>query len=290
MTRAFSCLWIILAAPLRLMPQQPPPVFRAEARLVEVYATVLDHKGRFLDGLPRDRFRITDNGQPQSIVAFENTTTPLFCALLLDTTGSMHDSLPTVKNAMSRVIDEFRDDDSMAIYGFSTSLDVLQDFTRDKAAAKRALLRNRAGGRTALFDMLTNITMDIAGRSGKKAVLAFTDGDDNASVLTAQRAVESARKSGIPIYTVAQGEAHNSQALMKRLREIAKLTGGRSYGTNNPHQAAQIFRDISMELQHTYLIAYKPPASHGGGWHQIKISLSGANGYLVHAKEGYFQN
>ena len=85
--------------------------------MVEVYATVLDHRGRYLDGIPREHFRISDNGQPQPIVAFEGNTAGLTCAMLLDTTGSMRDSLPTVKNAISRLIDEFRDEDSVAIYG-----------------------------------------------------------------------------------------------------------------------------------------------------------------------------
>jgi len=280
-----------LAAPLA--PQEPPTVFRTEARMVEVYATVLDHKGRYLDGIPREHFRVSDNGQPQSISAFEGNEAGLTCAILLDTTGSMRDSLPMVKNAISRLIDEFRDEDSVAIYGFSTSLDLLQDFTHDRAAAKRAVMRTRAGGMTALFDAITHVTIDIGGRSGKKAVVIFTDGDDNASVLNAQRAVERAKKSGIPLYTVAQGEARDSHALMNRLKEVARLTGGKTYGAKDAHEAAQIFQDISSELQHTYLLAYRPPEAKDDGWREIQVSLSGAKDYkecTVRSKEGYYPN
>jgi hypothetical protein len=41
---------------------------------------------------------------------------------------------------------------------------------------------------------------------GKKVIIVFTDGDDNASVLTAQNAVTRAQKNGDPLFTIAEGE------------------------------------------------------------------------------------
>jgi Ca-activated chloride channel homolog len=286
-----ASLSIIAAGPAN--PQEPPVVFRAESRMVEVYATVLDHRGKYMDGLPRESFQISDNGRPQPIVAFENNTAELSCAFLLDTTGSMRDALPTVKNAISRLLDEYRDQDSVAVYGFSTTLDLLQDFTRDKAAAKRAVMRTRAAGGTALFDALTRVTLEIGNRTGKKAVIVFTDGDDNASVLNSQRVVEQSKRSGIPVYTVAQGEARHSDALMNRLKDIARMTGGKTYGAKDAHEAAQIFQDVSAELQHTYLLSYRPPESKDEGWRRIQVSLSGAKEYkdcTVRSREGYYAN
>jgi VWFA-related protein len=280
-----------LAAPLGA--QEAPVMFRGNARMVEVYATVLDRKGHYLDGIPREYFRVSDNGQPQPIMAFESNDTGIACAILLDTTGSMRDSLPMVKNSISRLIDAFRDEDWVAVYGFSASLDLLQGFTRDRAAAKRAVMRTRASGMTALFDAVTHVTIDIGARSGKKAVVVFTDGDDNASVLNAGRVVERAKKMGIPLYTVAQGEARDSGALMDRLREIARLTGGKAYGVRGPREAAQIFEDISAELRHTYLLAYRPPEAKDDEWRRIQVSVSGAKDYkdcTVRSKEGYYPN
>jgi len=274
-------------------PQEPPVVFRAESRMVELYATVLDRKGKYLDGLPRETFQITDNGVPQPIAAFENDTAELSCAFLLDTTGSMRDSLPLVKNSISRLLDEYREQDSVAVYGFSTTLDMLQDFTRDKAAAKRAVMRTRAAGGTALFDAITRVTLEISGRAGKKAVIVFTDGDDNASVLNAQRVVEQAKKSGIPVYTVAQGDARRNDQLMNRLKEIARMTGGKTYGVKDAHEAAQIFEDVSAELQHTYLLSYRPPETKDLAWRRIQVSLKGGKEYkdcTVRSKEGYYPN
>jgi VWFA-related protein len=243
--------------------------------------------------MPRERFQISDNGVPQPITVFENNTAELSCAILLDTTGSMRDSLPTVKNAISRLIDEYRDQDSVAVYGFSTSLDLLQDFTRDKAAAKRAVMRTRAAGGTALFDAITRVTLEIASRTGKKAIVVFTDGDDNASVLNSQRVVEQSRKSGVPVYTVAQGEARHEEALMGRLKDIARMTGGKTYGVKDAHEAAQIFQDVFAELQHTYLLSYRPPETKDQGWRHIQVSLNGSKeykDYTVRSKEGYYPN
>jgi Ca-activated chloride channel homolog len=279
----------IVAGPAN--PQEP--VFRVEGRMVQVYATVLDHRGKYVDGLSRENFQIRDNDLPQPILSFDNDAAELSCAIVLDTTGSMRDSLATVKNAISHLIEEYRDQDSIAIYGFSTTLDLLQDFTRDKAAAKRAVMRTRATGGTALFDALTRVTLEIGTRTGKKAIIVFTDGDDNASVLNSQRTTEQAKKSGIPLFTVAQGDARKSPALMNRLKDIARLTGGKAYGVKDAHDAAKIFEDVSAELQHTYLLSYRPPESKDGGWRRIQVSVNGAKeykDYTVRSKEGYFPN
>ena len=80
-------------------------------------------------------------------------------------------------------------------------------------------------------------------------------------------------------------------ALMNRLKEIARLTGGRTYGAKDARAAAQIFRDISAELQHTYLLAYRPPETKDDDWRQIQVSLAGSKGYkdcTVRSKEGYY--
>ena len=281
---------VLLAISIRpARPQQATPLFRAEARLVEVYATVLDRRGKYLDGIPQGAFHIRDNGQPEPIAEFESSASKLSCAILLDTTGSMRDSLPAVKNAISRLIDELRDEDAVAVYGFNTSVDLLQDFTGDKGSARRAVMRTRASGATALFDALTRVMLDIGERSGKKAIVVYTDGDDNSSSLNPQAVIDRARKSAIPVYTVAQGEARQSEALMKRLREIARLTGGRTYGSRDAHESAQIIQDISSELQHTYMLSYKPE-SRDANWHQIQVSLDGVKDYVVRSKEGYFPN
>jgi len=219
-------------------------LFKTETRLIEMYATIHDQHGKYGDGLSADRFRVLDEGESQPIVAFESQGTALSCALVLDTTGSMQNTLPLVKNAAVSLIDDMRAGDSVAVYGFSTSLNLLQDFTEDRAAAKWSLLRTRASGATALFDALAQVTRDISKRQGKKVMVIFTDGADNSSVLRAQSAIVRARKCGIPIYTIAEGHALQSKELLKELRSIAEGSAGGFYEAKKNADIAPIFRDI----------------------------------------------
>jgi VWFA-related protein len=258
-----------------------------QTRLAEVYATVWDHKGRYLDGLPQDRFQVKDNGEVQPLLAFESTTAKLSCAILLDTTGSMAAALPIVKNSVMHMIDELMPDDEVGIYTFSVGLKRLQDFTTDKAAAKQAVLRGRASGQTALFDAVSELSREIETRAGKKAIVVFTDGDDNASMLNARSAVQRAKKAGIPVYAIAEGDALKSKTLLAEIKEIAETTGAKFHEARQTSDINGIFQDIAGDLGHTYLLAYKPPPGTDQKWRTIELAVSGMKGVKVRAKEGY---
>jgi Ca-activated chloride channel homolog len=267
--------------------QDAAPVFRSEVRLVEVYATVFDHRGHYLDGLKGSSFSLLDEGVPQPIVDFESNQSDLSCAVVLDTTGSMFRALPGVKNAVLRLIEQFRPEDALAVYSFSTTLNVLQDFTHDKSALKTAVLRTRASGETALFDSISQAAMAIGKRNGKKAMVVFTDGDDNASVLNSHAALSRVKKLGIPVYSIAEGEAVQSPALSRGLKEISQFTGGVAYTVKKPKEVETVFADISEDLQHGYMLTYKPPAAHGFGWRKIQLVVSDAKHCRIRAREGY---
>ena len=175
---------------------QELPTFAAETRLVEVYATVADSKGRFVEGLQRDQFTVRDNGQPQPISVFEAGSRQLSCAILMDTTGSMKSELPVVKSAILRFIDNLPDDANVGVYTFANTLNTVQDFTTDRKAAKQGVLRTYAAGTTALFDAMVQVSKRLSKQIGKKFLIVFTDGDDNASLLTSTSAIARARQVG----------------------------------------------------------------------------------------------
>lgn len=284
--RARFLLFLLLLAGT-VLAQTPETVFRADVRLVEVYATVHGHKGEYVDGLSADRFQVRDNGAPQPLSAFEASQANLSCAILLDTTGSMAAALSAVKNGVLKMVDQFRENDVVAVYSFSGSLRMLQDFTADKDAVKRAVLRTRAGGGTALFDSLSKLAANLMRRNGKKAIVVFTDGQDNLSLLNAGAAVSRAKKAGIPVYAVAEGEALRSPALLKQLEELARHTGGRAYRIRKSGDITTVFQDISNELKHTYMLAYKAPPAADREWRTIQVSVSGLKDYKVRSREGY---
>jgi Ca-activated chloride channel homolog len=282
----------LLAALILVFPahgQDSVGVIKVEARLVEVYASILDRKGHFVDGLDRESFQVMEDGTPQQITVFETTTQSLSCAILLDTTGSMAEALPRVKNSIVKLIDELDPKDSVAIYTFDQRLVLRQAFTTDKSAAKRAVLRTRAEGATALFDALSGTAAELSKRSGKKALILFTDGDDNSSALSASAAVARAKKAGIPLYTIAEGEATHSQNLRKLLEDLSGRTGGTAYEVQKAGAIEEVFHEISESLRHLYMIGYRPPQGPPDGrWRKIDLLVKGAKEFRIRAKEGYF--
>jgi VWFA-related protein len=294
MKKSFALIgWSLLLAGLILVfparAQETSGVIKVEVRLVEVYASILDHKGRFVDGLDRESFQVLEDGAPQQIAAFETTTQSLSCAILLDTTGSMAGALPRVKNSIVKLIDELDAKDSVAIYTFDQRLVLRQAFTTDKSAAKRAVLRTRAEGSTALFDALSETAQELSKRSGKKALILFTDGDDNSSALSASAAVARAKKAGIPLYTIAEGEATRSQNLRKLLEDMSGRTGGTAYEIEKAGAIEQVFHEISESLRHLYMIGYRPPKGlPDGKWRKIDLLVKGSKEFRIRAKEGYF--
>jgi VWFA-related protein len=263
--------------------------FRSDVRLVEVYASITDQKGKHVDGLEKQRFRVSDESAPQKIASFEAESSELSCAILLDTTGSMQGALPKVKNAVSSFLDEMRDGDAAGVFGFSSALVTLQDFTTDKDAARRAVLRTRAAGATALFDALATVARDISVRRGKKVIVLFTDGDDNASGITADAATKRILQAGVPVYSVVEGEARHSPLLRKRLRQIAESTGGFSSEADSAGDIEKVFNSIEADLKHLYLLTYVPPEGvDPTKWRAIRVEVDGLTGYKVRGKQGYF--
>ena len=262
-----------------------PTLFRADARLVEVHATVTDARGRYLDGLAADRFSVRENGNSVSVASFEPANAPISCALLLDTSESMDAAMPPLKSAASKLIGGLRPDDVVAVYTLGDTVAERQSFTTDRAAAIRAVRRSEPGGETALYDALIRVNRDLSVRTGKKVVVVFTDGEDNASTLTAANAILRARTAGIPIYTIAQGHALNHAELLRELAGMSHATGGLSFTIASPEEIVGVFQSILQDLLHGYLLAFRPPAVEDRGWRRIEIQVRSA---AVRAREGYY--
>jgi Ca-activated chloride channel family protein len=263
-------------------------IFRANSRLVELYATVMDANGRYLDDLTQDLFNIQDGGKPANIIAFESRTSEVSVALLLDTTGSMLNALPALKSAAIHLIDELRPADSVAVYSFNSSVQELQSFTTEKAPAKRAVLGTHPYGETAMYDALTRVGRDLADRPGKKVIVLFTDGDDNSSTLTTGIAVRRAKAAGIPVYTVAQGEALRNPAFVDQLAAVSKSTGAQSFIIHEPREIKGVFDKVSEDLSHGYLLMLQPEATDDPAWRVLDLELRGVKGAKIRSREGYY--
>jgi len=275
------------AAPAEELIAPAEAVFRTEARLVQVFASVTDSRGRHVDDLPREQFTLLDNGARVPIAAFENSASGVSLALTLDTTGSMQARLPALKNAALRLIRALRPIDAVAVYSLRGGFTELQKFTTDKEAAARAVLSTEAAGLTALYDALVRVNRDLAARVGKKAIVVFTDGNDNFSTLTPETAIRGAKTAGVPIYTIAQGPDVD-QDLQKQLAEVARATGGVAFNVASAGEMRTTFERVLEDLLHGYLLAFQPPAVEGNNWRTVQVTLRNGRGLKVRAREGYY--
>lgn len=263
-------------------------VFEARGRVVEVYATVTDGRGRYVDNLTKAQFTILEEGAARPAVAFESYLAGVSVALLFDTTGSMAHTLPQLKAAALQLLDELRAVDSVAVYNFDETVTAALPFTGDKEAAKRAILKLHPCGTTGLYEALVRVNHDLASRTGKKVIVVFTDGADNASMLSSELAIESAKERGVPIYTIAQGQALLHVQLVAELDHIARATGGTPFLIRQPADIAEVFARISQDLMHGYLVAFQPTPGENRVWRKIEVLLNGSKGLRVRAREGFY--
>lgn len=262
--------------------------FQSDSNLVEVYTTVTDNRGRYIDDLSLGQFNLINGKDPQTIIAFEPQTSDLSVALLLDTTGSMVDTIASLKRAAIKLIDSLRPHDSVAVYSFSDQVTELAPYTTNRGISKRAVMDARPDGNTALYDALTRIGHELTGRSGKKVVIVFTDGRDTASTLTVDAAIERAKVAGIPVYTIAQGEATANPELLRQLTTISNATGGVPYQIRNPDDMAAVFEKVAADLAHGYLLFFHAPSGEDHAWREIHVIIDGQKDLRVRAREGYY--
>lgn len=263
---------------------------RINVRMVEVYAAVFDERGRYIPGLTMNDFEIEENGQIQSVQSFESSSSALTLALLVDTTGSMLQPLPHVKNAVADLLTQIKPQDRFGLFSFNNRLKVLVPFTKNRRTALRALFRMRATGSTALFDSLAQLAPHLARVTGKKAILLFTDGEDTSSVLSMEDSVRTIKRVGIPVYTISQGRALKSRLLLDRLEDISDETGGVSFRIKRPEEIGSVFSEIVKDLQHLYLLSYYPlseSSSNNRRWRKISVRVRNSKGITVRSKEGY---
>jgi VWFA-related protein len=257
--------------------------------MIEVYASVSDGNGRSATNLTAQDFRVMEDDRPQQIQIFEPQASAMTIALVVDTTGSMTSDLPHVKNAIARLLTNVKAQDSVGLFTFANGLNRLSDFTRDKSAVLGAILKTRAAGGTALYDALAQLSRQLSRAGGKKAILLFTDGDDNSSVLSMERSIKEVQRVGVPVYGMLYGRALNDTRLYTRLESISESTGGIPFKIRNVDELSKVFGRIAEDLQQLYLLGYQSDSESTNDWRSVKVSLPNHPKLKMRAKEGYWR-
>jgi VWFA-related protein len=258
-----------------------------DVEVVQVTATVTDSGGRFIKGLPKDAFRVFEDRVPQRITHFASENVPLELVLAIDISGSMTDAFPAVKEAVKKFLAALPEGQQVTMLGFNNDILTLARRETKPAMRLRAIDRLQTWGGTALYDVLV-MSLDQLGRQvGRKAVVIFTDGDDQSSHVTLQDVLGRVDTSDATLFLIGQGRAREQDRLKQVLDRLADVSGGRAlYPTDTGHLDAT-FGDIVAELSNQYLLAYPPTnTKRDDAWRSIDVELPGYD-YKVRARKGY---
>jgi von Willebrand factor type A domain. len=200
----------------------------ADARVVSLSPIVTDSGGRYVQGLSREDFSVFVDGQPQEIETFESVNSALSVVLVLDQSSSMALKLRNARAAALEFLAALKPGDRAAVLTFASNVVGFTPFSTDRTAARKALEAARVSGETALYDAAAVALRKLRETSGRRAVVLFTDGEDNRSRTSIDQVVDLARATEASVFSVAQGSAE-VRALLRGLDRLARETGGRAW-------------------------------------------------------------
>ena len=196
----------IVAAGLVVSAQEQRPTFHAGISRVSLNVVVKDGQGRPITNLaPRD-FEVFDNDRPVQLDNIGVAEESVSIAILIDTSGSMAlgPRLADAKQAVGMLLDQYKPIDEAALLTFDTRLHHIVAFTKDRDEVRRGFDLVKPYGATSLHDAIAAAAKGVVDRrSPRRAVVAVTDGIDNASELSAVAASAIASAIDVPIYVLA---------------------------------------------------------------------------------------
>ncbi len=285
---------------------QQPPADDQEEKLttivkqvdeVNVVFTVTDKRGKFVNDLKKDDFRVLDDNKPaQSIRSFRSETNlPLRVGLLVDASNSIRDRFKFEQEAAIEFLNQIVHQQDLAfVIGFDTTPEVTQNFTNNTEALSKGVRMLRPGGGTAMYDAIYYACRDeiMAKDKGtlatRRAIILLSDGDDNQSRVSREEAVEMAQKAEVIIYAISTNTSGQKLKGDKVLEHFAEETGGRAFFPFKIQDVSDAFSQIQDELRSQYAISYKPADFQlNGKYHSIEI-LADNKKYKVRARKGYY--
>jgi len=147
---------------------------------------------------------------------------------------------------------------------------------------------------TAFYDSIYYpVTEKLANESGRRALLLFSDGEDNSSSHDMMTAIETAQSANVLIFAIRYTKKEHGQLTARNqygirvMERIAKETGGMHINAEqtDPHT---YFREIADELRTSYELGYYPSnARKDDAFRKIAVRAR-RSGLAVRSKTGYF--
>lgn len=268
--------------------------FRSDVRLVVLHASVADKKGKLITDLPKNAFKVYENGQLQDVKQFRREDVPISFGILIDDSGSMRDKRARVEAAALALIKASNPQDEVFIVNYNDEAFLDVPFTNDMSKLQQGLTRIDSRGGTAMRDAI-NMSIDYVksdAKKDKKVLLAITDGNDNASTSSLERLVQRARNSGTLVYAIgllSEEEKREAKKAKRALKEITEATGGLVYYPKEVGDVQQMALQIAQEIRNQYLIAYSPAIQNlDGSYRQIKVTVDAPGKPVVRTRTGYY--
>jgi VWFA-related protein len=290
------------------LPESSQPL-TAATTVVNVFATVRDHHNEIVTDLTKDDFRVYEDGVEQKISYFsKEVNLPITLALLMDTSGSMYNTLSAEKDAASRFVREvLRKKDEALVMSFDTDANLLADFTEDPSVLDRAIHRatinvdasgiGGTGGTipsngpgTDLYDAVyLACNEELAHEAGRKAIVLLTDAEDTGSKVSLGQAVEAAQRADAVIHVILITDYSATMGYGPGVAaRMTSDTGGRVINVRNGRDMEKAFDEISTELRSQYVLGYYPSnPKRDGTFRRIKVEVHRPDVKIL-ARKGYY--
>ena len=314
--RAFSWACVLILMPGCLAPgaqaqETQAPVLHSTVNLVNVSFTARDTQGALMDALSADQVAIFEDGVEQKIAYFaKSSALPLTLGLIVDASNSQeHFSKKHEKDVEEFVRGVIGPKDRVFLLGFGNHLRLVSDYTQSgselmahlKEYEKKSDRFPEIGPRetrdlgTAFYDSIFYSVEEKLGKAdGRRALLIFSDGEDNASAHDMMSTIEAAQAANVLVYTIRYTETMKHGELsarnkygMRVMDRVAKETGAWNVDASkiNP---AEYFARIAEELRTTYEIGYYPANPMKDDSFRKIVIRPRQEGITIRAKSGYF--
>jgi Ca-activated chloride channel family protein len=264
--------------------------FSAHTEIVSVPVSVTDSGGNVVRGLPRDAFRVREDGKPRPIELFEQGDGPAGIGVVADYSQSMRPDVATMASGIGELAGTMSSRDEFFVLPFNDEPPSPSRMLRttDTNVIGRFFSETLPAGGTALYDGLV-AGLDALRRAPleKRGLIVISDGGDNASRHKLEDVVALARRSNAVIYAVVIARAPRDRRGEDILRRLARDTGGLAK-VARPSEIGAVLTQFGADMRAQYLIGFVP----GGGTKETKtievtVTTAPPRVFRVRARSSY---
>jgi len=255
---------------------------RVDTTLVLIPVSVTDPMSRFVTGLDKENFKLSEDKVDQEITQFSSEDAPLSVGIVFDTSGSMGAKLQRSRQAVTQFMKTANPQDEFFLIEFSDRPELVQPFTSETEEIQNRLTFTQAKGRTALLDgVYLAMNLMKKAHNPRKAILIISDGGDNSSRYTETEVKNAVREADVQIYAIgifepiaSRGRTTEEMSGPGLLAEMAEQTGGRHFAVDNLAELPDVAAKIGIELRNQYLLGYSPKnTTRDGKYRRVQVKL-----------------